>query len=62
MAQELRVETVPTLIFLSRTGEFAGRLQGKVSREELNQRLATILQQEAALSAGRDSAPSPALP
>lgn len=44
VAKELRVQTVPEIIFLSRDAEFVSRLNGKISREQLRQGVEEILQ------------------
>ncbi|MFH1217174.1 MAG: hypothetical protein V1706_11800 [Pseudomonadota bacterium] len=43
VARELRVETVPEIIFLSRDGTFVDRLNGKISYEQLQSGVEEIL-------------------
>jgi len=43
MAKELRVATIPEIIFLSRDGEYVKRLKGKISPEQLKEGIDEIL-------------------
>ncbi|TFG37743.1 MAG: hypothetical protein E4H46_01155 [Desulfobacterales bacterium] len=43
VAKELRVATIPEIIFLSRNGEFVKRLKGRISYEQLQEGIDEIL-------------------
>lgn len=43
VAQELRVKTIPEMIFLTPDGRFAKRLRGKVTDEEIREGIEEIL-------------------
>ena len=44
LARQLRVETIPEIIFLSREGKITKRLKGKVKTKELIDGIERILQ------------------
>jgi len=44
VANELRVETIPETIFLSRERKIVKRIKGKMSAQELNESVELILQ------------------
>jgi thioredoxin-related protein len=46
VAKELRVATIPEIIFLSRDGEFVKRLKGKISYEQLKEGIDEILKEK----------------
>ena len=43
VAKELRVETIPEIIFLSRDGTFVKRLNGKIDYDQLRSAVEEIL-------------------